>query len=58
MARYDIRPDSVGWAVIDARTGEIARVNDAPQIGLELDDADDLADLLNRIDRQRPVRVN
>jgi hypothetical protein len=48
-ARYDIRPDPDGWTVYDAVTGLPAAVNDVTQIGLSLEDADDLADLLNRL---------
>jgi len=48
-ARYDIRPDPDGWTVYDTVTGMPAAVNDATQIGLSLEDADDLADLLNRL---------
>lgn len=38
------------WAVIDSVTHGPALVNDVPQI--DLDDADDLTDLLNRLDRE------
>jgi hypothetical protein len=38
------------WAVIDSVTRKPALVNDVPQI--DLDDADDLTDLLNRLDRE------
>jgi hypothetical protein len=48
-ARYNIRPDPDGWTVYDTVTGSPAAVNDATQIGLSLEDADDLADLLNRL---------
>jgi hypothetical protein len=40
------------WAVIDSVTHRPALVNDVPQINLELDAADDLTDLLNRLDRE------
>ena len=45
-------PDRDLWAVIDSVTHRPALVNDVPQIDLELDDADDLTDLLNRLDRE------
>jgi len=48
-ARYDIRPDPNGWTVYDTATDFPAEVNGFVQIGLSLDDADDLADLLNRL---------
>jgi hypothetical protein len=40
------------WAVIDTVTHRPALVNDVPQIDPELDDADDLTDLLNRLDQE------
>ncbi|MBD9636056.1 hypothetical protein IB277_07085 [Ensifer sp. ENS07] len=46
--RYDLRkePDDT-WTVFDIFTGMPAQVNDVEQIGLELEQADDLVDLLN-----------
>ena len=38
------------WAVIDSVTRKPALVNDLPQI--DLDDADDLTNLLNKLDRE------
>jgi hypothetical protein len=52
-ARYDIRSEDNGWTVYDTRTGSIALVNDVPQNGLPLEDADDLADLLNHLDSEQ-----
>jgi hypothetical protein len=43
-------PDRDMWTVIDSVTLRPALVNEVPQIDLELDDADDLTDLLNRLD--------
>jgi hypothetical protein len=40
------------WAVMDSVTHRPALVNDGKQIDLDLDDADDLTDLLNRLDRE------
>jgi hypothetical protein len=40
------------WAVIDTVTHRPALVNDVPQTDLALDDADDLTDLLNRLDQE------
>ena len=46
--RYDIRSDhQSGWTVYDIWTNLPAKVNGVAQIGLEIQDADDLADLLN-----------
>ena len=47
--RYDMRSDPNGWTVYDTTTGLPAEVNGTAQIGLFLEDADDLADLLNRL---------
>jgi hypothetical protein len=40
------------WAVIDSVRRKPASVNDVPQIDLDLDDADDLTDLLNRLEQE------
>ena len=55
---YDIEKRDDGWAVIDTRTGEVAVVNDIPQVGKDIEDADDLADLLNHMERQKPARLS
>ena len=55
--RYDIRPAPKGWTVYDTATGLPAAVNDAPQVALSLEDADDLADLLNRLHTERLASV-
>ena len=52
-ARYDIRPDDNGWTVYDTATGLPAEVNGVIQSGLFVEDADDLADLLNRLHVER-----
>ena len=54
MMRYAMEklPGRDLWAVIDSVTQRPALVNDVPQIDLELDDADDLTDLLNRLDQE------
>ncbi|MGU3404071.1 hypothetical protein [Methylobacterium brachiatum] len=46
---FDMREDPEGWTVYDTRTDEPARVKGVPQIGLEMEKADDLVDLLNRL---------
>jgi hypothetical protein len=47
--RYDIRSERKGWTVYDTRTGSVVAINDFPQSGLQLEDADDMADLLNHL---------
>jgi len=50
VARYDITNEmsETGWSVYDTWTNLPAEVNGCLQIGLSLEDADYLADLLNR----------
>ena len=57
MMRYTMEklPGRDLWAVIDSVTRKPALVNDVPQI--DLDDADDLTDLLNRLDREASARA-
>ncbi len=46
--RYDLRQEPDGtWTVFDIFTGMPALVNEVEQVGLELEQADDLVDLLN-----------
>ena len=50
VARYDIRTDPTGWTVHDIAIGAPATVEGKKLVGLRLDDADDLADLLSHRD--------
>jgi hypothetical protein len=52
-ARYVIRSWPKRWTVYDTRTGAPAVINRVPRTGLSLEEADDLADVLNVIDRQQ-----
>jgi hypothetical protein len=45
-------PGSRSWTVLDSVTRRPALVNNVPQVDLDLDDADDLTDLLNRLDQE------
>ena len=45
-ALYNIEKRDDGWAVIDVRTGVAAVENGVQLIGISLEEADDLADLL------------
>jgi hypothetical protein len=47
IARYEIRSEFRGWTVYDTLTGSPAVIDHVPQTSLALEDADDLADLLN-----------
>jgi hypothetical protein len=51
--RYEMRQLQSGWAVWDTASNAPAVHAGAWQVSLTLDDADDLTDLLNRIDRER-----
>lgn len=55
--RYDIRKDERGWTVFDLFTGEPAVVAGVPSTGMEIQDADELAELLDHpaIARDRVV---
>jgi len=57
-ARYDIKPEGDSWTVYDITTGLPTEVNDVVQIGLSLEDADDLADLLNRLDAEKSAKAS
>ncbi len=45
--RYDIREEGFGWSVFDVWTGETVVISLTPQTDLDIQDADELADLLN-----------
>jgi hypothetical protein len=55
-ARYDIKREDDGWAVYDTTTGLPAEVNNVVQVGLSLEDADDLADLLNHLHAEQSAK--
>jgi hypothetical protein len=57
-ARYDIKPEGDSWTVYDTTTGLVAEVNDVVQVGLSLEDADDLADLLNRLGAEQSAKAS
>jgi len=57
-ARYDIKPEGDSWTVYDTTTGLPAEVNDVVQVGLSLEDADDLADLLNRLQAEQSAKAS
>ena len=56
--RYDIREDREGWTVIDVFTGEPVVIHGVPQTGLDIQDADELAELLEKpaMKRDRSLR--
>lgn len=45
--RYDIRREVGGWSVFDIFTGETVVIEGVPQTGLDIQDADELAELLD-----------
>jgi hypothetical protein len=55
---YDIVERDGGWAIIDTRTGKIAEIDGVEQRDLDIQDADDLVDMLNRFERQKPERLS
>ncbi len=52
--RYYAYEESGGWAVYDSTTGGVAEINGSPHTGLSAADADDMVDMLNRIEASRP----
>jgi hypothetical protein len=50
--RFDLRKLPTGWCVWDKATNAPAEVEGRRQTGMEMDDADDMTDLLNVLDRQ------
>ena len=46
-SRYDIREDNDGWTVFDIFTGQPVVIGLVPQVGLDIQDADELAELLD-----------
>lgn len=48
-ARYDMRRDDEGYTVFDIWTGWPALVKGVEQVGLDIEAADDLVDLLNAL---------
>jgi hypothetical protein len=56
LQRYDMRREDTGWVVYDLWTGWPAVVRGVPMVLLEMEEADDLVDLLNRAnDRRSPI---
>jgi hypothetical protein len=47
--RYDIREEDNGWTVFDVWTGEPVVIALVPQVGLDIQDADELAELLDNL---------
>ena len=56
--RYDIREDTEGWTVFDVFTGEPVVIEMVTQTGLDIQDADELAELLDHraLARERRLR--
>lgn len=54
--RYDLRKEPDGtWTVFDVFTGQPADDWGAPAVGLDMEYADDLVDLLNIVDLKRRI---
>jgi hypothetical protein len=52
-ARFNMRRDDEGWTVFDIWTGWPALVKGVEQVGLDIEVADDLVDLLNFLNARR-----
>ena len=58
LVRFDIREDQHGWTIYDRLTNEPAVIEGYVSVGLPLNDADEIVDLLNTLDllkRQKSV---
>jgi hypothetical protein len=47
IARYDLREDRTGWTVFDIATGAPVIYWGMPQVGLDVQDADEVAEALS-----------
>ncbi|KQO87330.1 hypothetical protein [Methylobacterium sp. Leaf91] len=54
VIEYDTRPEGDGWTVFNVATGEPALWKGVRQVELPRDDAEDLVDLLNAMERASP----
>jgi hypothetical protein len=54
--RYEMRILESGWAVWDSLMNAPAIVEVRLQTSMSMDDADDLTDLLNRLDREAKAK--
>lgn len=54
VIEYDMFPDGRGWTVFNVKTHEAALWKGVRQVELPLDDANDLVDLLNAMERASP----
>lgn len=52
MPFYDAIKTDIGWVVIDTKTGQVAKFKDRFMEGMTLEDADDMADLLNHLAKE------
>jgi hypothetical protein len=52
-ATYDYREEGGTWVVYDRRSGNTAILNGTLQAGLELNEADELTSVLNRVEKFR-----
>jgi hypothetical protein len=50
---YDFREENGMWTVYNCQSRCVAVLNGAPQVGLGLNEADDIAAVLNRVEIQR-----
>ena len=55
MNQYEARQIGGLWAVVNVETGQIAQVNDQWLELMDMDDADDMADLLNTMSADMPA---
>jgi len=54
IERFDIRQDERGWTVLDASTSRPVAIMSVPQVGLDIQHALDLVDVLYKPTLQEP----
>ena len=58
IERFDIRQDERGWTVLDASTSRPVAIMNVPQVGLDIQHALDLVDVLYKPALQEPRSFN
>ena len=56
--RYNMQRNARGWMVYDTTTSHPAELGGAVLFGLSVEDADDLVDLLNRLDVEQSAATS
>jgi hypothetical protein len=57
-ACYGLREDSEGWTVFDIWTGQLVVIALIPQTGLDVQDADEMAELLSLLADRVDLKIH